>query len=198
MTSAMPCSPNAAFMAENVSSPTRFVSSSSEQKRCSAASFGCIDFGRSPAAIAATIAGIEARRQRGRLVRVPFVVRRPMASGHEDRHLAQRRRQRGVEADLRPELLGEVAHERRAQHDVERPVRRRSRAVENVAHHGLLLLRELRPRQRRKPIADELEVRGIGLGSGCRGGRALRGEIGPHEQRTQAAEPRDDESTTHG
>ena len=52
-------------------------------------------------------------------------------------------RQRRVEADLRPELLREVAHDGRAQHDVERTGHRRARTVEHVARHGFLRFRHL-------------------------------------------------------
>ena len=174
MISAMPCSPNAAFVAANVSSLTRFVSSSSEQKRCSAASFGLHRL--------RPLAGRD--RRNDRRDRGPPTARPPCArstrsatsNGAPAIRIAISRsgaRQRGVEAHLRAELLREVAHERRAQHDVERPAHRRSRAVEDVAHHRFLRLRHLRPLQRRKPIADELEIRRSRPGGSGRGAGAV-------------------------
>ncbi len=115
-----------------------------------------------------------------------------MAGRHQDRHLAQRRRQRRVEADLRAELLREIAHDGRAQHDVERAVRCRARPVEHVAHHGFLRFRHLRPLKWREPVADELGIEIAGRR------RSLRGKLSRAGQQTQGAEPRDDGSTTHG
>ena len=79
-------------------------------------------------------------------MRVPLVVRRPVARRDDDGQLVQLRRHRRVEAHRRAELLREVAHLRAAEQDVERPRRSTTLARDQVLEHLLLRRRHRRDR----------------------------------------------------
>src|SRR5262245_66274063 len=72
------------------------------------------------------------------MVRLPLVLRRPMASGHENSQLVESLWQRRLEAGGSAELLTEVADLGAAQQHVERAVHATARAGNQMLDHRLL------------------------------------------------------------
>src|SRR6266446_965136 len=88
------------------------------------------------------------RLQRERVMRVPLVLRAPVARRDEDREFVQARRQRAVEADVLAHLLRAVGELRAAQQRVERAAHAAARAAGDLLVHLALRLAHLRRRQR--------------------------------------------------
>src|SRR6267143_1228938 len=89
--------------------------------------------------------------QRERVMRVPLVLRAPVARRDEDREFVQARRQRAVEADVLAHPLRAVGELRAAQQRVERPPHAAPRTARDLLVHLALRVVQLTDRQRPEP-----------------------------------------------
>src|SRR5882762_10002276 len=93
----------------------------------------------------------ETRLQRERVMRVPLVLRAPVARRDEDSKFVQARRQRAVEADVLAHPLHAVGELRAAQQRVERPPHAAARTARDLLVHLALRVVQLADRQRPEP-----------------------------------------------
>src|SRR5262245_25605437 len=95
-------------------------------------------------------------------MRVPLVLRCPMASRDDDRHFIQFARHGRMESHLRAKLLDEIAYLRTAQQHIEGTTGPPPLAVDEMFHRGFLWRRHLVPLERLEPVADKLHVAWVG------------------------------------
>src|SRR5262245_60222523 len=96
------------------------------------------------------------------MMRLPFILRRPMAGGDEDRQLVESLWQRRLEARGSAELLAEVADLGAAQQHVERTIHATARSGNQMLDHRLLSRRHLVVGERFETVATQLNRARVG------------------------------------